>query len=75
MAEFFITRFPSPWSAVEIPGGFRVQDAERRPLAYFYGSDDPDAKHQVDRITLGEARQMAMNFARLPELLVERNRG
>jgi hypothetical protein len=22
-------RFPAPWSAVEIPGGFRVQDAGR----------------------------------------------
>ena len=35
--------FPAPWSAVEIPGGFRVEDANRRPLAYIYGHDDANA--------------------------------
>jgi hypothetical protein len=62
-------RFPEPWSAVEIPGGFRVQDADRRPLAYFYGSDDPSARHQADLLTLDEARRIAQNFAGLPDQL------
>jgi hypothetical protein len=55
--------FPAPWSAVEIPGGFRVEDANRLPLAYFYGHDDAHA----DVLTLDEARRMAENFARLSE--------
>ena len=64
-------RFPAPWSVVEIPGGFRVQDAERRPLAYFHGRDDPDAGHQADVLTLDEARRLAENFARLCDQLDE----
>jgi hypothetical protein len=28
--------FPRPWKVVEIPGGFRVQDANSRALAYVY---------------------------------------
>jgi hypothetical protein len=57
--------FPAPWFAVEIPGGFRVEDAKRRPLAYIYGHDDANA----DVLTLDEARRMAENFARLSELV------
>jgi hypothetical protein len=58
-------RFPAPWSVLEIPGGFRVQGANRRPLAYFYGSEDPNARHQVDVLTLDDARRMAEKFAEL----------
>ena len=58
-------RFPGPWSAVEIPGGFRVQDAGHRPLAYFYGNDDPNARHQADVLTPDDARRMAEKFAGL----------
>jgi hypothetical protein len=54
---------PAPWCVVEIPGGFRVEDANRRPLAYFYGHDNANA----DVLTLDEARRMAENFARLSE--------
>jgi hypothetical protein len=60
-----MTRFPSPWSVTEIPGGFRVQDAFHRPLAYFYGSDDPNAGHQAGVLTLDAARRMAEKFARV----------
>jgi hypothetical protein len=58
-------RFPAPWSVLEIPGGFRVQDANRRPLAYFYGSEDPSARHRSDVLTLDDARRMAEKFAGL----------
>jgi hypothetical protein len=61
--------FPVPWSVVDIPGGFRVQDAAGNPLCYFYAWDDPSAGHQADVLTRDEALQMAANFAMLPELL------
>jgi hypothetical protein len=40
--------FPGPWSVVDIPGGYRVQDATGHPLSYFYSWDDPAAAHQSD---------------------------
>jgi hypothetical protein len=57
--------FPARWSAVEISGGFRVEGANRLPLAYIYGHDDANA----DVLTLDGARRMAENFARLSELV------
>ena len=62
--------FPAPWSTVEIPGGYRVVDANRQPLAYFYGRDDLNAAHQADVLTLDEARRLAENFARLSEQMM-----
>ena len=32
-------RFPKLWRVVEIPGGFRVDDAEGKAVAYTYGLD------------------------------------
>lgn len=34
-------RFPAPWQAVEMPGGYVVQDATGRSLTYLYASDRP----------------------------------
>jgi hypothetical protein len=61
--------FTAPWSVVDIPGGFRVQDATGNPLGYFYSWDDPSAGHQVDVLSRDDALRMATNFAKLPELL------
>jgi hypothetical protein len=62
-------RFPAPWSVVEIPGGCRVEDATGIALGYFYSWNDPATAHQADVLSRDEARRMAENFARLPELL------
>jgi hypothetical protein len=53
--------FPAPWSVVEIPSGFRVEDANHRPLVYTYGHDDAHA----DVLMLDEARRKPENFAGL----------
>jgi hypothetical protein len=59
-------RFLPPWSAVEIPGGFR--DATGQRLAYFYWWNDPTARYQADVLTETEARGLAEDFAKLSEL-------
>jgi hypothetical protein len=64
-----ITRFPAPWRIVEIPNGFAVDDASGQQLGVFYGRADPNAAGHTGFLTIEEARQMAVDFARLPELL------
>jgi hypothetical protein len=62
-------RFPAPWRIVEIPHGFAVDDATRQQVAVFYGLAEPNTARQTDFLTIDEARQMAVDFAKLPELL------
>ena len=65
-------RFTAPWSVVEIAGGFKVVDANGRSLAYVYSRDDLAVKANSDVLTTDEARRIAANIARLPELLTSR---
>jgi hypothetical protein len=59
--------FRRPWCVVEIPGGFRVDDASGKRLAYFYSWDDANVVHPLgDVLTADEARRMAEEFANLP---------
>src|SRR5262249_37589557 len=62
-------RFPTPWRIVEIPNGFAVDDATGQQLGVFYGRADPNTAGHTGFLTIDEARQMAVDFARLPELL------
>jgi hypothetical protein len=48
--------FPGPWSVVDIPGGYRVQDATGHPLGYFYSWDDSTAAHQADVLTRARSK-------------------
>jgi hypothetical protein len=62
-------RFPSPWTIEEIPGGYKVVDANGQALAYVYGREtqaDADIAHVVTR---DEARRIAANIAKLPDFL------
>src|SRR5260370_23603672 len=63
------TRFPAPWRIVEIPNGFAVDDASGQQLGVFYGRADPNTAGHTGFLTIEEARQMAVDFARLPKLL------
>ncbi len=64
-----ISRFPAPWRIVEIPSGFAVEDAAGQQLGVFYGRADLNIAGHTGFLTMDEARQIAVDFARLPELL------
>jgi hypothetical protein len=62
-------RFPPPWRVDTIPGGYVVRDANGQALAYLYCRDNEDEARQAKVLTKDEARRIAVNMARLPELL------
>jgi hypothetical protein len=62
-------RFPAPWRIVEIPSGFAVEDAIGVQLGVFYGRADPNTAGHTGFLTMDDARQMAVDFAKLPKLL------
>jgi K+/H+ antiporter YhaU regulatory subunit KhtT len=61
--------FPSPWHADPMPGGYVVRDAIGQALVYIYSRDNEDEARQAKVLTKDEARRIAINVARLPELL------
>jgi hypothetical protein len=63
------SRFPGPWRIAEFPNGFAVYDATGRQLGFFYGRTDPNAGGRTGFVMIDEARQIAVDFAKLPELL------
>jgi hypothetical protein len=63
-------KMPPPWAVVEIPGGFRVDDAEGKSLAYCYGLEPRELPAAGPaRLSLEEAWRVASNIVKLPALL------
>jgi hypothetical protein len=60
-------RFPAPWHAEKISGGYVVRDASGQALAYVYGRVGLAEALQAKTLTADEARRIAANIARLPE--------
>jgi K+/H+ antiporter YhaU regulatory subunit KhtT len=50
-------------------GGYVVRDANGQALAYLYSRDSEADARQAKTLTNDEARRIALNIARLPELL------
>jgi hypothetical protein len=64
-------RFPPPWTVEELNAAcFVVRDSNGQQFAYIYFEDEPGRRSAAKLLERDEARRIAMNFAKLPDLLI-----
>jgi hypothetical protein len=62
-------RFPPPWTVEETDACFIVRDANGQALVYVYFEEEAGRRAAAHLLTRDEARRIAANIAKLPELL------
>ena len=65
-------RFPAPWSVERVGGAFKVLDDTGQALAYVYFRTSTDNADAANALTPDEARRIAANIAKLPDLLISK---
>ena len=65
-------RFQPPWVIEDHNACFIVKDANGFAVAYVYYEEEPGRRTSANLMTRDEARRIAANIAKLPELVPER---
>jgi hypothetical protein len=62
-------RFAKPWKLEEQDESFQIRDAADRILGYVYFEDEPTRRNFSKRLSKDDARRLAQQILRLPELV------
>jgi len=64
-------RFPPPWTVEDIDAAFVVKDGSGQKM-YVYCEEEPGRRSAAKLLTKDEARRIAANIAKLPDLLLNK---